>query len=203
LKPEHFVSEIMLEGIRMWTVILQLKLHAVPQIKFNTDLIERVVTAATEDQEWQDAYNVAKDCNPCINIAYLHEALYYKGSLWIPAKDDLHKMICEVEHDSKVAGHMCQDKTIEIIKSNFFWPGMDKYIENFVRSCKSYQYSKAPRYACYGLLSPLELAYAPWESISMDFIVDLSKSNRYTQIWVIVDRFSKMAHLIPLKDDPK
>ena len=32
----------------------------------------------------------------------------------------------------------------------------------------------------------------------MDWIVDLPDSNGYTQIWVIVDRFTKMAHLIPL-----
>jgi hypothetical protein len=36
-----------------------------------------------------------------------------------------------------------------------------------------------------------------------NFIVVLSKSNGHTQIWVIVDRFTKMAHLIRLKDDTK
>jgi hypothetical protein len=88
------------------------KLHAVPLITFNVDLMRCVVMAAMEDQEWNDAYNTAKDSNPSANVEYLHWALYYKGRLWIPAKDDLHKMICEVEHDSKVAGHMGQDKTI-------------------------------------------------------------------------------------------
>ena len=33
----------------------------------------------------------------------------------------------------------------------------------------------------------------------MDFIVDLPNVNGYTIIWVVVDRFSKMAHFIPLK----
>jgi len=37
----------------------------------------------------------------------------------------------------------------------------------------------------------------PWTATSMDFIVGLAKSDRYTKIWVIIDRFSKMAHLIP------
>jgi hypothetical protein len=37
----------------------------------------------------------------------------------------------------------------------------------------------------------------------MDFIVDLPKLNKHTQIWVIVDCFPKMAHLIPLKDEAK
>jgi hypothetical protein len=132
LKPEHFVSEQLLEGIGMQTVISGSKLHAVPPINFNVDLIERVVTAATEDQEWQDTYNVAKNGNPSAKVEYLHRAHYYKGRLWIPAKDDLRKMRCEVEHDSKVAGHMSQDKTIEIINCNLFWLGMDKYIEDFV-----------------------------------------------------------------------
>jgi hypothetical protein len=118
LKPEYFVFEIMLEGIGMRTVISGLKLHVVPLIKFNADLMKRVVTAATEDQEWQEAYNVARDGNPSANVKYLYGALYYKARLWIPAKDDLHKMICQVEHDSKVASHIGQDKTIEIIKSN-------------------------------------------------------------------------------------
>jgi len=32
----------------------------------------------------------------------------------------------------------------------------------------------------------------------MDFIIELPESNSYTSIWVIVDRFTKMAHFIPL-----
>jgi hypothetical protein len=117
--------------------------------------------------------------------------------------DTLHKMICEIEHDSKVASHKGQNKTIKIIKHNFFWLGIDKYIEDFVRSCESYQYRKALKYVCYGLVSLLELAYAPWLSVSIDFIVDLLKSNGNTQIWIIIDRSTKIAHLISLTNDSK
>jgi len=41
----------------------------------------------------------------------------------------------------------------------------------------------------------------PWTAISMDFIVGLRRSEGYTKIWVIVDRFSKMAHFIPLRTE--
>jgi len=37
----------------------------------------------------------------------------------------------------------------------------------------------------------------------MDFITDLPLSNGHDSIWVIVDRFTKMAHLVPLKSDAK
>jgi hypothetical protein len=49
LKPEYFILEIMLEGIGMQTMISGSKLDGVPPIKFNADLIERVVTATTEN----------------------------------------------------------------------------------------------------------------------------------------------------------
>jgi len=48
-------------------------------------------------------------------------------------------------------------------------------------------------------LKPINVPIRPWTSISIDFIVGLPKSEGYTKIWVIVDRFSKMAHFIPLK----
>jgi len=38
-------------------------------------------------------------------------------------------------------------------------------------------------------------------AISMDLIVGLPKSEGYAKIWVIVERFSKMAHFIPLKTE--
>jgi hypothetical protein len=53
------------------------------------------------------------------------------------------------------------------------------------------------------LLLPLELLYAPWTSIAMDFITDLPLSEDCDQLWVIVDRFTKMAHFILLKKDQK
>lgn len=98
---------------------------------------------------------------------------------------------------------MGMGKTLELIKRNFYWPNMTKDIEDYVRSCPVCQSTKAPRHGRYGLLHPLELPYAPWQSISMDFITDLPLSDGHCQIWVIVDRFTKMAHFLPLKQDQK
>jgi len=70
-----------------------------------------------------------------------------------------------------------------------------------VHSCDECQRIKVIRHKKYGLLEPLEVAIRPLTAISMDFIVGLPKSEGYTKIWVIVDRFSKMAHFIPLKTE--
>ena len=39
----------------------------------------------------------------------------------------------------------------------------------------------------------------PWQDISMDLIVYLPNSQTYNAIFVVVDRFSKMAHFIPIQ----
>jgi len=117
--------------------------------------------------------------------------------LWVP--EELIREIMESEHDTKVAGHMGQDKTIELIQRNFWWPKMNERIIDFVQSCPECQRNKASRHRPYGLSSPLELPYAPWQSIAMDFITDLPLSNECDQLWVIIDRFTKIAHFVPLQ----
>jgi len=126
------------------------------------------------------------------------ELLYRRNLLWVPR--NLIQQIMESEHDTKVAGHMGQDKTIELIRRNFWWPKMNERIIDFVRSCPECPQNKATRHQPYGLSSPLELPYTPWQSIAMDYITELLLSEGCDQLWVIIDRFTKMAHFLPLKE---
>jgi len=77
---------------------------------------------------------------------------------------------------------------------------MKERIIDFVRSCPECQRNKASRHQPYGLSSQLELPYAPWQSIAMHFITDLPPSEGRDQLWVVIDRFTKMAHFIPLRE---
>ncbi|GLI64705.1 hypothetical protein VaNZ11_007997, partial [Volvox africanus] len=50
----------------------------------------------------------------------------------------------------------------------------------------------------HGLLQPLPVPDAPWESVSMDFVVALPKTEGgYDAVFVMVDRLTKMVHLAP------
>ena len=127
--------------------------------------------------------------------------LYRKNLLWVPK--GLVQRILESEHDTKVAGHMCQDKTIELIRRNFWGPKMNERIIDLVRSCPECQHNKASQHQPYGLSSPLELPFAPWQSIAIDFITELPTSDDCDQLWVVIDRFTKMAHFLPLRKEGK
>lgn len=49
------------------------------------------------------------------------------------------------------------------------------------------------------MLSPLPIPSGAWQDILMDFIEGLPKVNGYSVIYVVVDRFTKYSHFIPIK----
>ena len=129
--------------------------------------------------------------------------LYRKCMLWVLECEGIRQAVLQSEHHTKVTGYMGQDKTIELIRQNFWWPKMNERIIDFVRSCPECQQNKVARHQPYGLSSPLELPYVPWQSVTMDFITDLQTSDECDQLWAVVDQFTKMVHFIPLPKEGK
>jgi len=132
----------------------------------------------------------------------VNDILCWKKRIYAPK--DLRRRLMESEHDSKIAGHFGRERTMELISRNFYWPNMETDIRKYCNECDNCQRTKSPRHAKYGLLHPLEMACKPWTHISTDFITDLPESEGATMILVVVDRFTKMAHFIPIrrKDSP-
>lgn len=104
----------------------------------------------------------------------------------------------ELYHDSPVAGHPGQAQTLEMVARGYYWPSMKAYVNRYVISCNPCQRNKNRHTQFHGGLQPLPIPKGPWQSISYDYIVELPVSNAYDAILVVVDRFSKMAHFIPV-----
>jgi hypothetical protein len=69
-----------------------------------------------------------------------------------------------------------------------------------VALCDNCQRVKAECQGPAGLLQPLKITQWKWKEISMDFIVGLpTTQSGYDSIWVIIDRFLKVAHFIVIK----
>lgn len=75
---------------------------------------------------------------------------------------------------------------------------METDVRRYCNECDNCQWIKSHQHAKHGLFHLLELACTPWTHISTDFITYLPESDGATLIIVVVDRFMKMAHLIPL-----
>lgn len=75
---------------------------------------------------------------------------------------------------------------------------MKATIVEYVASCPTCQRHKAENLSPAGLLQPLALPSQIWADISMDFIDGLPKAWGKMILFVVVDRFSKYAHFIPM-----
>jgi hypothetical protein len=94
-------------------------------------------------------------------------------------------------------GHFDVKKTEDVLSTHFYWPRMHRDIECYVSHCTTCNKAKS-RLNPHGLYMPLPVPSAPWEAISMDFVLGLPRTKRWIDsVYVVVDHFSKMAHFIP------
>ena len=100
-------------------------------------------------------------------------------------------------HDSPLAGHSGQKKTLVRVLRSFWWPTVRVDVRKFVESCTGCKRNKTVRQKPAGLLHPLPVPPRPWHSLSMDMIVDLPMTGQWDSILVVVDRLTKFAHFIP------
>ncbi|GIL73354.1 hypothetical protein Vretifemale_3539, partial [Volvox reticuliferus] len=78
----------------------------------------------------------------------------------------------------------------------FYWLHLARDAENFVQTYSVCQHNKALLGKGHGLLQPLAVPDVPWESVSMDFVVALPKTEGgYNSVLIMVDRLTKMVLL--------
>ena len=186
------------------TMLSNVIIAAVQMQTMDETFLNRIRMAGKDEDAWTERkgeLSLMKERNEQLpkNRELEDGLIYYKNRLFIPSNEDLLTEIGKACHDSKVGGHFGQEKTIELVTRNFYWEKLADWINDYVQSCDECQHNKSPRHTKYGLLQPLEVAYAAWTSISVDFIILLPESQGKMQIMVVVYRFTKMGHFIGLE----
>jgi hypothetical protein len=101
------------------------------------------------------------------------------------------------KHSVGLARHFNHEKTFSQVASSYYWLGMRAEVKKFVNNCKICQYAKGNKQNS-GLYQPFSILERPWDAIRMDFVMGLPRKQRGNDsIFVVVDRFLRMAHFIP------
>ncbi|GJZ52170.1 putative reverse transcriptase domain-containing protein [Tanacetum coccineum] len=94
---------------------------------------------------------------------------------WLPCYGDLRTLIIHESHKLKYSVHPGSDKMYQDMKQLYWWPNMKAAIVTY-----------------------------KWDNITMDFVTKLLRTQSGNDIiWVIVDRLTKSAHFLPMREtDP-
>uniref|UniRef100_A0A146SAR5 Gypsy retrotransposon integrase-like protein 1 n=1 Tax=Fundulus heteroclitus TaxID=8078 RepID=A0A146SAR5_FUNHE len=123
-----------------------------------------------------------------------------RNRLFVP--NSLRQRVLDFCHSSRLYGHPGITKTLRLVRSQFWWSTLVRDVKDFVSACPLCTQAKVSRRPPSGLLRPLPVPSRPWSCLSMDFVTGLPSSEGNTVILTIVDRFSKMVHLVPLPKLP-
>ena len=89
----------------------------------------------------------------------LKQGLLFKGDrICVPRS--MRQQVMQESHDVPTAGHPGGRRMYIAVRENFYWPNMKKEVEDYVKTCKTCQTSKATNQRKAGLLKPLPVPVA-------------------------------------------
>src|SRR4051812_43651864 len=127
---------------------------------------------------------------------HIHDRFLFRANKLCVPESSVRLLLLQESHAGGLMGHFGREKTLLMHADNFYWPRMRHDVDRFVRRCIVCNTSKS-KLKPHGLYTPLSAPTTPWEDISMDFVLGLPRTKYdHDSIFVVVDRFSKMAHFI-------
>nr|GEZ67390.1 putative reverse transcriptase domain-containing protein [Tanacetum cinerariifolium] len=114
---------------------------------------------------------------------------------------DLPKQILGAQTEAKKPKNL-KKEDVGDLKQLYWWPHMKADIATYVSKCLTCLKVKAKHQKPSGLLVQPKIPHWKWDNITMDFVTKLPRiSSGYDTIWVIVDRLTKSAHFLLMRED--
>lgn len=123
----------------------------------------------------------------------------HKWKLVVPRED--REDLLRKYHNEPVAGHFGFFKTFNRLAEFCYWPKMRQDVKKWIKKCDVCKGCKAPNTTLAPSMGKHVEAKRPWEFISADYIGPLVRSSHgYTNILVLLDKFTKFVLLFPLRN---
>ena len=102
-------------------------------------------------------------------------------------------------YNDEFAEHFKYKQTVKLTQCSYNWSDFSKDIKVYCRHCILCQKDKIRRHKLYKLLKLLSISTRVWDSVTMNFITDLSSSKNYNRavyntVLIMIDRLTKMTH---------
>ena len=146
------------------------------------------------DHDFSNVYNACE--HAAFDKFYRHDGFLFRLNRLCVPKCSMRLMLIKEAHEGGLMGHFGIAKTLDVLQEHFFWPNMRIDVTKYCANCITCLQAKSKVHP-HGLYTPLPVPLSPWVDISMDFVLGQPRTRRGNDsIYVVVDRFSKMAHFI-------
>lgn len=108
---------------------------------------------------------------------------------------EFREMVMKAMHDD--LGHLGQERTVDLLRSRFFWPRMSMQVEEYIRNCGECVTHKTPIQRT----APLHqiVSHGPMDLVCMDFLSMEPDSKSISNVLVVTDHFTRYAQAFPTK----
>jgi hypothetical protein len=175
---------------------LSRRYNMLSQLDYKIFGLETLKELYATDLDFKDAYENCREGWTWQKIVIHDDLLYRASKLCVPASS-VRLILLQEAHGGGLMGYFGVKKTEDVLSAHFFLPRLQHDVERYVARCTTCKKANS-RLNPHGLYLPLPIPSVPWEDISVNFVLELPKTKRgRDSVFVVVDSFSKMAHLIP------
>ncbi|GJW41164.1 putative reverse transcriptase domain-containing protein [Tanacetum coccineum] len=176
-------ANVMADALSLKERIEPLRVRALV-MTIGLDLPKRILEAQIEAQKPENLVNedvggiIRRDIPKKRLEPRADETLCLHSRSWLPCYGDLRSVIMHESHKSKYSIHPGSEKMYQDVKKLYWWPNMKADIATYVSKCLTCARVKAEHQRPSGL-----------------------SSQGFDTIWVIVDRLTKSAHFLPIREN--
>src|SRR3954467_15349309 len=203
--------EVQVQQPRLYEELRKLNLEIVPQGYVNNLVLESKFDTLIKSRQPldPDIVKIKKDLaegKPSPFSIDINDGgtVYFQGRLVVPLSPDIANCsldLLEEAHNSPLSIHPGSTKMYKDLRQRYWWPYMKQDIARFVSQCDVCSRVKAGDQKPAGWLRPIPPPDWKWDKVEMDFITGFPKSQKGNDaIFVVIDRFSKVAHFLPVKE---
>nr|GEY81120.1 putative reverse transcriptase domain-containing protein [Tanacetum cinerariifolium] len=195
IKPLRIHALVMTIGLDLPRQILEARTEAMKPKKFTSKDVGGMLIENSKDLEKPKKEKLEPRAD---------ETLCLNNRSWLSCYDELRTLIMHESHKLKYSVHLGSDKMYQDMKLLYWWPNMKADIATYVSKCLTYLKVKDEHQKPSGLLVQPKIPQWKWDNITMDFVTKLPNTQSGNDnVWVVVDRLTKSAHFLPMKEtDP-
>ncbi len=128
------------------------------------------------------------------NCKVLNEVLWKDDRLWI--SQSMIILLIKEAYVLLINDHSDMNWTLNLLRWSYCWSKMRTMIKRYIQNCYICHKSKASKDWINELLKSLLILKQQWQNISLNFIINLSESDKSNAILTVINQLSKKRHYI-------